>query len=158
MAFAGAVLADVAARYPVEGQPLVVSGYSWGALMAARFACATERRIDALLLVAGALPPGTPCAHPPARVSHVHGTDDTVLDFPYGPAGEDVAAVALWHGALGCGAEARAFEWRAVSWLAFARHEWDCPGGRVTMDVHPAGHLIPRGWFARLLRETVAPS
>ncbi|MEM8822751.1 MAG: polyhydroxybutyrate depolymerase, partial [Pseudomonadota bacterium] len=49
--FAEAVLADVAARYPIEG-PLIVSGYSWGALMAARFACETSLQLDAVLLIA----------------------------------------------------------------------------------------------------------
>lgn len=158
IAFADAVLDDVAARYPTRGEPLIVSGYSWGALMAARFACGTGRRIDALLLVAGALPPGTPCANPPARVSHVHGTDDTVLAFPYGPGGDETRAVALWREVMGCGAKARRFDWQAVRRLIFARHEWDCAGGRVTMDVHPASHLIPRGWFARLLGEALAPT
>ena len=157
-AFAAAVLADVAARYPLDGR-LVVSGYSWGGLMAARFACESGLRIDALLLIAGAFPPGTDCAAtpPPLRVSHVHGTTDTVLDFPYGPDGSDTYAVALWRDRMGCAAAAdRTFDWQAVSWLTHRRHEWDCAAGLVTMDVHTASHLIPRGWVARHLDELLA--
>ncbi|TFL19124.1 alpha/beta hydrolase family esterase [Jannaschia formosa] len=151
--FARAVLAEVAARYPTDGR-LIVSGYSWGALMAARFACESGAEVDALLLVAGAFPPGTPCAGRPRRVAHVHGTDDTVLDFPYGPDGAPTHAVALWRERLGCDkAPDRRYDWQAVSWLTHDRHEWDCAAGRVSMDVHPASHLIPRGWFARLLDE-----
>ncbi|MEM8851884.1 MAG: polyhydroxybutyrate depolymerase [Pseudomonadota bacterium] len=150
--FAEAVLADVAARYPTDG-PLIVSGYSWGALMAARFACETSLQLDAVLLIAGAFPPGIPCDGRPARISHVHGTTDTVLDFPYGPNGETTAAVGLWQDLLNCGPEARQFEWSAVDWLTHTRHEWDCAGALVTMDVHDASHLIPRGWVARHLGE-----
>ncbi|MCK0169228.1 polyhydroxybutyrate depolymerase [Jannaschia sp. S6380] len=150
--FAEAVLRDVARRYPVNGR-LVVSGYSWGALMAARFACETSVEVSALLLVAGAFPPDTPCDGRPMRVSHVHGTTDTVLDFPYGPGGDPTHAVALWKRHMGCGPRTRRFDWQAVSWLTHTRHEWDCAAGRLTMDVHGASHLIPRGWFARHLAE-----
>lgn len=156
--FARAVLADVARRYPTAGQPLIVSGYSWGALMAARFACEGGADIAALLLVSGAFPPSVSCdaAPVPARVSHVHGLTDGVLDFPYGPGGEDTHAVALWRARMGCDApEARRFDWQAVSWLTHDRREWDCAGGRVTMDIHPASHLIPRGWFAQVLDEVL---
>ena len=141
-------------RYPTAGQPLIVSGYSWGALMAARFACDGGARIDALLLISGAFPPETECqGAPPARVSHVHGTTDTVLDFPYGPDGDETQAVAMWKTWMGCGAVARRYDWKAVQWLTHERHEWDCARGLVTMDVHSAGHLIPRGWVARILQE-----
>ena len=155
--FAEAVLDEVADLHPTDGR-LFVSGYSWGALMAARFACETGLDVDALFLVSGAFPPSVGCdpARPPRRVSHVHGTDDTVLDFPYGPDGSDTHAVALWRRVSGCDApEARTFDWQAVSWLTITRHEWDCAAGTVTMDVHPASHLIPRGWFARQLDEVL---
>ncbi|WGH79400.1 alpha/beta hydrolase family esterase [Jannaschia ovalis] len=150
--FARAVLADVAKRWPVDGR-LYVSGYSWGALMAARFACEGGVVVDALLLIAGAFGPGLDCAGRPARVAHTHGKTDTVLDFPLGPDGSDEWAVALWRDRLGCGARTRRFDWNAVSWLTHDRREWDCAAGRVTLDVHSASHLIPRGWVARILDE-----
>lgn len=151
--FAQAVLADVAARYPVADQPLIVSGYSWGALMAARFACDGGAEIDALLLIAGAFRPGLDCVGQPARVSHVHGTTDTVLDFPYGPDGDPTAAVDIWKAQLGCGAQTRQFDWKSVPYLTQDRREWDCAAGLLTMDIHSASHLIPRNWVARHLDE-----
>ncbi|KIT16420.1 alpha/beta hydrolase family esterase [Jannaschia aquimarina] len=157
--FALDVLADVADRFPTDGR-LIVSGYSWGALMAARFACESGVPIDTLLLIAGAFPPGTECAprSAPTRVSHVHGTTDTVLDFPYGPDGSDTFAVALWREVMSCPPSAqRSFDWQAVSWLTHTRHEWECEAGLVTMDIHPASHLIPRGWVARHLTEVLGP-
>lgn len=153
--FAQAVLADVAARYPTDGQPLIVSGYSWGALMAARFACDGGGPVDALLLIAGAFPPGTECTGQPARVSHVHGTTDNVLDFPYGPGGDPTQAVALWKSQLGCSAQTRQFDWQSVPYLTQDRREWDCDAGLLTMDIHSASHLIPRNWVARQLAETL---
>lgn len=158
--FAQDVLRDVRARYPTDGR-LIVSGYSWGGLMAARFACESGAEIHALLLISGAFPPGTECdaVPPPARVSHVHGTTDGVLPFPYGPDGSDTYAVALWRDRMECAeVEDRAFDWEAVHWLTHARHEWDCAHGVVTMDVHSASHLIPRGWVARHLGEILGPT
>lgn len=152
--FARDILEDVGKRYPLDGR-LIVSGYSWGALMAARFACEGGAEITGLLLVSGAFPPSVACDGAPHRVSHVHGLEDTVLDFPYGPGNDRTHAVALWRNRLGCGPEARRHDWQAVEWLTHTRHEWDCAAGIVTLDVHPAGHLIPRGWFAALLDEVL---
>ncbi len=155
VAFGEAVLRDVAARWPVDPGRVMVSGYSWGALMAWRFACEAEAPLLALLSVAGALPAGTDCPRAPASVRAVYGTDDTVLPFPYGPDGDPAGPVALWRERMGCGAGAPVREWSAVSWLTHARHAWDCAEGPVTLDVHPASHLIPRGWFARVLAEAL---
>lgn len=155
--FALSVLEEVADRYPSDGR-LFVSGYSWGALMAARFACEAGRPIDALFLVSGAFTAAEDCAATPtpARVSAVHGTTDTVLDFPYGRDGSDLVAVDLWRDRLGCEVNPdRDYDWQAVTWLTHARHEWDCTGGLLTFDVHPASHLIPRGWFAQQLDEVL---
>lgn len=154
--FAQQVLADIATKYPVADRPLIVSGYSWGALMAARFACDGGAEIDALLLIAGAFSPAIDCAPTAARVSHVHGTTDGVLDFPYGPGGDPTAAVDLWKDRMACAEVDRQFDWKAVEWLTHNRYEWDCADGLVTMDVHSASHLIPRGWVARHLSEILA--
>ncbi len=155
VAFGDAVLRDVAARWPVDPGRVMVSGYSWGALMAWRFACEAEAPLAALLSVAGALPAGTDCPRAPRSVRAVYGTDDKVLPFPWGPDGDETGPVALWRARLGCGAQAAPRDWAAVSWLTHTRHGWDCAGGRVTLDVHPASHLIPRGWFAQVLGEAL---
>ena len=155
VAFADAVLAEVAANWPVDGARVMVSGYSWGALMAWRFACEAEAPLAALLSVAGALPAGTACPRAPSAVHATYGTDDRVLPFPYGPGGDVTGPAFFWRERLGCGAAAAPREWRAVSWLTHTRHEWECDGGRVALDVHPASHLIPRGWFAQVLGEVL---
>ncbi|GIT89845.1 hypothetical protein JANAI62_06710 [Jannaschia pagri] len=152
--FAEQILAQIEADYPTT-DTLIVSGYSWGALMAARFACETSAQIDALLLIAGAFSPSIECAGQPDHVAQVHGLTDTVLDFPFGPNGEQTYATALWRDRLACGEETDRHEWQAVSWLTHERHAWTCALGSVTMDVHSASHLIPRGWVAQVLGEVL---
>lgn len=152
VAFAEAVLRDVAARYPIDEATLFVSGYSYGAAMAWRFACDSAVSVRALLAVSGTLRDQT-CAHAPQEVRHTHGLDDGVLPFPYGPGGDVQGPVALWRDVLGCDASPVQRQWNAVSWLTFTRFDWGCAQGRVVLDVHPASHLIPRGWFAQQLDE-----
>ncbi len=58
--FADAVLADVAARYPVDPDRIYISGFSFGAAMAWRYACARGDRIAGLMTMAGTIPQATP--------------------------------------------------------------------------------------------------
>lgn len=151
--FAEAVLADVGARYPVDSEHIFVSGYSWGSAMAWRFACESSIDIAVLLAVSGTLDQGETCAQAPREVRHVHGLDDQVLDFPWGPNGDVTYPVEMWRKRLECGDIHRVAQWHAVPWLTHTRYAWECDEGRVSLDVHPASHLIPRGWFARQLGE-----
>lgn len=155
VAFADSVLRDVAARYPIDKTRIYVSGYSFGSAMAWRFVCASGDDIAALLAIAGTLPQSTTCPETPREVRHVHGLDDTVMDFPFGPDGDTDYPVALWRGRLGCSTEpASAPEnWSAKPWLTLTRRVWDCPAGAVHLDTHPGGHFIPHGWIARQLDE-----
>lgn len=158
--FADAVLEDVAARYPIDKTKIYVSGYSYGSAMAWRFACQSGNDIAALLAVAGSIDQSEICPEAPAVVRHVHGVDDTVMDFPMGPGGDRLYPVALWRRALDCGAVTRAADWQARSWLRFERYSWDCAGGAVVLDLHPGGHFVPHGWIGRQLDELLglAPS
>ena len=145
--FTEAVLDDVARRFPVDRAHVYVSGYSYGAAMAWRFACERGGRITGLLAVAGTLPQATDCPEAPRVVRHVHGLTDTVLDFPFGPHGEDSGAVALWRAHLGCGAGEDGGSYSIRPFLTISRMSWDCARGHVTLDTHPGGHFIPHGWF-----------
>ena len=153
--FAAAVIEDAAKRYPIDRSRIYVSGYSYGAAMAWRYVCENGRGIAALLAISGTLRQSEDCPQAPAEVRHVHGLTDTVMDFPVGPNGDTTHPVALWRRKLGCGAEYDSATWNAVSWLTFERKTWaDCAdGARVVLDVHPGGHVIPRGWLARQLDE-----
>ncbi len=152
--FADAVLADVAARYPVDADRILISGYSFGSAMAWRFVCESGNDVRALIAVSGTLRrQGETCAEAPQEVRHVHGLDDTVMDFPMGPGGDVLHPVKLWRARLGCGAEQALGAYQVVSWLSFDRYVWDCAEGRVIYDLHPGGHFIPHGWIGRQLDE-----
>lgn len=141
------VLADVAHKYPVAEGQLYVSGYSYGAAMAWRFACEAEVKIIALLAISGGLRPTEPCPNAPGEVRQVWGFADTVLRFPFGPDNDETQAVALWRQVMGCNFGARKPSWQAVSWLSLDRWQWDCAQGRVMLDTHTGGHFIPHGWL-----------
>jgi polyhydroxybutyrate depolymerase len=148
--FARAVIADAAQRYPIDQSKIFVSGYSWGANMAWRFACEDGDGMAALLAVAGSLSQNETCETAPNEVRQVYGLTDNVLDFPMGPGDDDTYPVALWRRILGCKADhvgASEGPWNARSFLTFERTSWDCPSGRVVLDLHPGGHFIPHDWI-----------
>ena len=148
VAFAAAVLEDAARRYPIDRSQVYVSGYSYGSAMAWRYACQNGNDVAALLGVSGTIRQSESCPQAPREIRHVHGLDDTVMDFPMGPGGDTTHPVALWRDRLGCDAGQDQGDWQAVSWLTFTRTRWDdCVTGRVVLDIHPGGHFIPHGWI-----------
>lgn len=152
VAFAAAVIEDAARRYPIDRSRIYVSGYSYGAAMAWRYACQNGDGVAALLAVSGTLRQSEDCPQAPREVRHVHGTSDTVMDFPFGPNGETTGAVRLWRDRMGCdGPGLEAGEWSVTEHDRFTRTRWDCESGNVILDVHSRGHFIPQGWIARQL-------
>ncbi|MHA3915512.1 CE1 family esterase [Halovulum sp. GXIMD14793] len=158
VAFAEEVLADAAKRWPIDRGRIYVSGYSYGAAMAWRFACQSRVPVAALLAVSGTLRQDEDCAGP-VEVRHVHGLRDTVMDFPIGPGGDVTYPVALWRRENGClGQPDQIADWQVTERDVFTRHVWQrCSSGReVRLDVHKRGHFIPRGWLKRQLEELLA--
>ncbi|MEM8591184.1 MAG: polyhydroxybutyrate depolymerase [Pseudomonadota bacterium] len=155
-AFVLAVLEDAAARYPIDRDKIFVSGYSWGANMAWRFACDSGDVLAGLLAVSGTLPQSIDCAGKPGEVRQVFGLDDGVLPFPMGPGGDQTYPVALWRDQLVCGDGRVEGAWNARPFLTFQRTAWDCAEGKVVLDVHPGGHFIPHDWIPIQVAEILA--
>ncbi len=153
--FAQDVLDDVAKRFPIDRSKLLVSGYSWGSSMASRFACEAGNEVTVLLGISGTLYDQTEeCTTGPVEVRHVHGLKDTVMDYPYGPNGEETGPVRLWQRINGCDELAEAkFQWKTSQ--QFTRHEWkNCASGKtIKLDVHGGGHWIAKGWLEQQLKE-----
>jgi polyhydroxybutyrate depolymerase len=155
--FAAAVIDDAAKRFPIDTSNIFVSGYSYGSAMAWRYACENGADVRALLAVSGTLDQDESCETAPQEVRHVHGTRDTVMDFPFGPDADTTYPVALWRNRLGCGDSTGASDYSTTSKDHFERVTWgNCDAGEVLIDVHSRGHFIPRGWFARQLDELLA--
>ncbi len=151
--FAAAVLEDVAKSYPIDADRVYVSGYSFGSAMAWRFVCERGDGVAALLAIAGSIDQNETCTQAPSEVRHVHGLSDTVMDFPMGPGGDTSYPVYLWRNFYGCAAGEPGGSWQITEKRTFERTVWHCDTGNVTLDLHPNGHVIPRGWIARQLDE-----
>lgn len=131
--FAEAVLDDVAKHYPVDPERIYVSGYSFGAAMAWRFVCESGNDVTALLAVSGSIDQRETCPEAPVEVRHVHGLDDTVMDFPMGEGGDTSYPVYLWRQAYACGAGVPGTAWQQREFLTFERTTWDCGARRNPM-------------------------
>ena len=152
--FGDQVLRDVAERYPIDRDRIYVSGYSYGGAMAWRFVCQSGDDIAALLAVAGSIRQTEDCPQAPREVRHVHGLDDTVMDFPMGAGGDTSYPVALWRQKYRCNGATQQGDWSVKPFLTLSRVAWtDCARGRVTLDIHPGGHFIPHGWIGWQLDE-----
>ncbi len=144
------VIADAARRWPADRARVFVSGFSYGAAMAWRLACASGPDFAAYIPIAGTLwrQESIDCPGGPARIVAVHGLRDTVMDLPTGPGGETGFAVSLWRRVNASLEPAH----------ASAEGIYDCrswpappPGREVTLCLHDGGHSIPKDWLARVL-------
>ncbi len=153
IAFADAVLADVEKRYPVDQSQIYISGFSFGAAMAWRYACVRGDRIAGLMTISGTIPQATPCPNPPEQVRHVHGLQDIWMSLPRGPGHDATNAVALWRKAFQCGRGRITAKYNIRPGIGATHIVWDqCTQGRsVTLDVHNGGHFIPEGWLGAQL-------
>ena len=145
--FANAVLADVAKRYPIDPQNILVSGYSYGGLMAWRYACEAGDGVRAVMSISATLMTDGNCAEAPGEFRAVHGLTDTVLPFAFGPEGDTSWPVIFWRDQFGCDEAEVASDYTITGRRMFTRTSWACGDHGVTLDVHPGGHLIPRGWI-----------
>lgn len=153
IAFARAVLADAAQRYPIDPHNIIVSGYSYGGLMAWRYACASGDGTIATLSISAALTRISDCDQAPDEIRVVYGLRDNVLDFPFGPGGDTSHPVKVWRDHYGCTDPAPDADYTITGNRTFTRRAWECGAQAVILDIHPGGHLIPRGWIARQLDE-----
>ena len=159
--FANHILDDIDQRFPIDNEKIYISGYSWGGSMAWRYACESGSRITALLSISGTLyDQGEECSDGPVALHHVHGTKDTVMDYPYGPGGEITGPVELWRRINGCSNEPSGpTSWRAEGFNREFKHfAWThCTSGKsVSLDVHNGGHFIANGWLKKKLKELLA--
>lgn len=149
VAFAERVLADAAKRYPIDRSRVFVSGYSYGSAMAWWFGCEISLEVRVVLAVSGTLKQDEDCTGMPREMRHVHGLNDTVMEFPMGRGGVETYPVALWLWKFGC-RDAERSGWGNVAPVEYERFDWAGENGRrVVLDVHPSGHFILKGWFAR---------
>ena len=148
------MIEDAASRWNIDQSRIFVSGFSYGGAMAWRLACDKGAVAAKFLPIAGSLwsGDGADCAEP-VRISHVHGLKDTVMDFPFGPNGEEEAAVSLWLERNQCDAAPDEREKVGV----FTCRRWAAcgTGTPVELCTHPWGHMIPKSWLSYALAQAL---
>jgi polyhydroxybutyrate depolymerase len=92
VAYLDAVLAEIATKYPVDPARVFVVGHSNGAFMAHRYACDRASKVAAIVTLAGMTwkDQGHCGAGSPVSVLHVHGRNDTTINYDGGSTPEGV--------------------------------------------------------------------
>ena len=158
LAFMDAVLADAKARWPIDEDRLLVTGFSQGGSMAWDLACYRGDDYAAFAPIAGAFwePLPRACPSGPVDLLHVHGLADTVVPMAGRPIREafrqgDVGqGMALWRAHDGCPAAPSGSEE-----VAGLRCEvWDaCASGReLRLCLHGGGHDLDLRWIGMIHR------
>jgi polyhydroxybutyrate depolymerase len=175
VAFTAALIDEASARYCVQGDQVVVTGMSNGALMAHRAGCELADRLRGIAAVAGPMHIEGAC-NPvrPLRVLQVHGTVDDQMPFQGGegmppiPVPGDLSFSAIpdsmerWRHALGCeltteasfqAGDASCAVWRGCSAgahlelcaIAGGGHTW--PGGSFPAAFGATSHDLSAGAY-----------
>jgi len=156
IAYVRRVIADVAARYPVDPARVLAAGFSQGGSMVWDVACRLGGLFTHFAPVAGAFwePMPTDCPAGPAAIRHVHGTADTVVPLAGRPIGErwhqaDVLeGLALWRETNGCPVDPD--RTASLDGLLECRYWNACASGDpLALCLHEGGHSVPQGWAER---------
>jgi polyhydroxybutyrate depolymerase len=161
IAFLESVADDIAARFPVDRERLLASGFSVGGSMVWYLACQGHGRFSAYAPAAGAfwMPEPQDCAAGPQNLRHVHGTEDAVVPLTgrrIGAGfhqGDVMRGIATWRRVNGCNQPPVT---TAAGGMICER--WNASGcsGRRDLEVclHDGGHEVPRGWIAAAMEWT----
>lgn len=163
-AFVGQVLDDVIARFPVDPDRILASGFSQGSSMVWYLACRMPRRFAAFAPIAGAFwePLPESCEGPRPPLIHVHGTSDTTVPLAgrtlrqgsrQGDVFKSFAIFAPGGCTAGWAEAARAIP--APDGLT-CRIATDCGGtARLELCLHGGGHVADAAWVERAWRLTM---
>ncbi|MEM9369787.1 MAG: hypothetical protein AAGA26_01390 [Pseudomonadota bacterium] len=149
--YARTVLADLRARWPVDGNRVLASGFSRGASMVWNLACYGGELFTAFVPIAGGFWNSNPaqCPSGPVNLRHIHGLKDRVVAFDevgiYNsmPIPEGMTLLKQLNACRpepdGISGETR---YECKDWT-------DCGSGRaLSLCLHPKGHSIPAEWVA----------
>ncbi|WP_333846559.1 alpha/beta hydrolase family esterase [Phaeobacter italicus] len=151
-AFFEDVMGDVAGRFNVDQEDVVLAGFSAGGFMTVYLACAHPDQFRAYAPVSGGFwrPQPESCAGP-VRLLHTHGWADQVVPLEGRyigggrfQQGDIFAGLELWRQTNECATHAPDRRWKAGDQL---RRAWDCGEGRdIELILVPGGHSVPKGW------------
>lgn len=158
-AFTDEVLADLVLRYPVSGQPFLVSGFSQGAAMVWNLACFRGETFSTFkpsgfLAIAGTFwtPQPDQCPSGAQNLIQIHGVADRTVPLEGRSIrngefrqGDVFRAVGMMRRSSACPAEAsRAYREGAL----ICERMSDCASGKLLdFCLHPGGHDFDASWL-----------
>ncbi len=153
-AFLAAVADDIAGKFSVDRDRIILAGFSIGGSLTSYIACAEPDLFDAYAPVAGSFwrPHPDACAGP-VDLFHTHGWRDSTVPLEGRPLGGGAIrqgdvwyAMQIWRQTNGCDRMV-ADEFDEIGDYLIRR--WTtCADGSLQFALHPGGHGIPRGWGA----------
>lgn len=154
LAFIRAVMADVTARWPVDTDLVLSSGFSRGASMSWNVACYAGDLFTAHAPIAGGFWGSTPgtCPTGPVNLRHIHGTSDRVVAYDeigiYNsmPIPEGLAMLRRLNRSDDTPDHGYQVD-HPKRPLSCARHDGES-GHVIEICLHPRGHSIPAEWVA----------
>jgi polyhydroxybutyrate depolymerase len=156
-AYFSALLADLADRFGITSDRILLSGFSMGGSMVWYLACEMPQRFGGYAPIAGAFwePQPTACNGPVDYMLHVHGTADTVVPIQGRPIGDrwqqgDVyRSFAMIEKAGRCSVNEPASMPEAVPGLS-CDLDWHCNGtmeASMRLCLHEGGHIVRSEWL-----------
>lgn len=158
VAFLRAVIDDAVAKFNIDREKIVLTGFSRGGSMVWDVACAAPETAKAYAAAAGAFwePMVQTCAGP-VDLHHSHGFKDRMVPlegrqgvwqgFSFHQ-GNVLKGVDVWRDVNGCTGRADSSVTEDGSW----RKVWTgCEEGSITVNIWPGGHGMPKGWSTDVL-------
>jgi polyhydroxybutyrate depolymerase len=152
LAFMDQVRADMLARWPIDPDRILVTGFSQGGSMVWDLACHRGRDYRAFVAVSGAFWEPLPqrCDGGPIDLLHLHGTTDPVVPMSGRRIGERwrqgdmLQGLAVLRAADGCPSKPTFDDVEA----GLHCEVWSncASGSELRLCRHPGGHLMPEGW------------
>jgi polyhydroxybutyrate depolymerase len=152
IAFLNEVMDDVATRYDVDRNRMLLSGFSRGGSMVWDVACFAPDSAHAYAPSAGAFWDDIPeRCEGPVDLFHTHGWDDRTVPLEGRPLfGDTVFQGDVWE-SLSVLRATNGCTNRQPSRSTYEGNQWwrhweNCSAGRIDLMVHPGGHGSPRNW------------
>ena len=155
MAFAREVISDAAAKFNIDADNVLLSGFSIGGSLVWYLACQDPTLARAYAPVAGAFwrphPVAADCAGP-VKMLHTHGWRDQTVPLEGRPLrngailqGDVFYGLSVMRELNAClKLRADTFDTSGSFW----RRKWDtcAPGTALEFALHTGGHSVPKGW------------
>lgn len=156
VAFIVGVTQDAVARFGIDPNRILVSGFSVGGSMAWYLACAEGRRYAGYAPIAGAFwePYVTACRLPLPRIYHVHGTADRTVPLEgrrlsVATQGDVFRSFEILRGLSQCTDELAGAD--SADDLTCARQR--CGGSEQELCLHNGGHSVRPEWIENAWRQ-----